>query len=392
MIEQSRPLSLLLALASLFIIIFGIQATAPILNPILLAAVITIAVLPLPGKFMKRGLPGWLGLVLTVVIVVGVMVLVMLLVVGGISRLGLLLPTYAQSIAQRSAEVTAGMEGSVEQTTATTATLDPAAVGNGIAWMIGVIGNGLVTVFTALLIFVFMLFAAINLPSSSRASLKLDMPIVERVSGLTADVRKYLGVTTMINLLVALGDTVLLLILGVDLAFLWGILSWVLGYIPAVGFWLALIPPTILAWAELGPSTALIVFLGYVLINGSVQNFVQPKMMGDNLNISPVVVFLSLFIWSFMLGSMGALLAVPLTLLIISTLDSFESTRWMVTLIRVTPHRQDEAEQQKARKQIRGLWERARVFVRPEVAIKEMEGGVQPPLPLETTKRNEDGQ
>jgi hypothetical protein len=86
-----------------------------------------------------------------------------------------------------------------------------------------------------------------------------------------------------------------------------------------------------------------------------------------------------------MLGSMGALLAVPLTLLIISTLDSFESTRWMVTLIRVAPHRQDEVEQQKARKQISGLWERAKGFVRPEGTVKKVDGSVQPPLPLEAT-------
>ena len=78
------------------------------------------------------------------------------------------------------------------------------------------------------------------------------------------------------------------------------------------GFWLALIPPVMLAYAESGAGLALIVFLGYVLINGSVQNIVQPKLMGDQLNLSPLVVVASLFIWTWILGPIGALIAVPM--------------------------------------------------------------------------------
>jgi predicted PurR-regulated permease PerM len=88
-----------------------------------------------------------------------------------------------------------------------------------------------------------------------------------------------------------------------------------------------MIPPVLVAWQLQGPQTAVLVFLGYVLINGSVQNVVQPRLMGQGLSISPVVVLISLFVWGWLLGGVGAILAVPLTLLIIAILESSKDTR-----------------------------------------------------------------
>lgn len=206
-----------------------------------------------------------------------------------------------------------------------------------------------------------MLSAAVTLPRVERLNLSADNHIVARLSDLTEDVRHYVSIMTVINFLVGLGDAILLWILGVDFALLWGILAWFLGYIPTVSFWLALIPPTILAWAQFGWTTALIVFIGYVLINGMVQTFLQPKIMGDRLRISPLVVFVSLFVWGWLLGGIGAILAVPLTLLIFGFLDSFEVTRWLVTLLRITLERRDD-EQREALERLRGLWDRVSVF------------------------------
>jgi predicted PurR-regulated permease PerM len=132
-----------------------------------------------------------------------------------------------------------------------------------------------------------------------------------------------------------------------------------MGYIPSIGFWLALIPPVLLAWAKYGVQQALIVFLMYVLINGAVQNLLQPKMMGDRLKISPVVVFVSLFVWAWLLGGIGAILAVPCTLLIVSILDSFDSTRWLVALIRVGTE-SEPGEKLAAIDQLKNSWGRVR--------------------------------
>jgi predicted PurR-regulated permease PerM len=179
------------------------------------------------------------------------------------------------------------------------------------------------------------------------------------VANLTEDVRKYMTILTGVNLLVGLGNTILLLILGVDFAVLWGLLAWFMGYIPSIGFIIALIPPVLMAYAQYGLQTALIVLIGYVVINGGVQNFIQPRIMGQGLRISPVVVFVALFIWGYLLGGIGAILAVPLTLLVLIIMENFEGSSTVAVLLRYTGE-EKRAERQAAANKLKGLWERAK--------------------------------
>jgi AI-2 transport protein TqsA len=151
---------------------------------------------------------------------------------------------------------------------------------------------------------------------------------------------------------------------------LWGILAWFMGYIPSIGFIIALIPPLIIAWAQNGWTTALIVLVGYILINGSIQNFVQPKIMGQGLRISPVVVFVSLFVWAYLLGGIGAILAVPMTLLVLTILENFESTRTLTVLMRYTGEK-EEGERRAAIEQVKGLYTKARASFSSSTPAKE---------------------
>lgn len=106
---------------------------------------------------------------------------------------------------------------------------------------------------------------------------------------------------------------------------------------------------------QYGLQTALIVLIGYIVINGGVQNFYQPKVMGDRLKISPVVVFVGLFVWGYLLGGIGAILAVPMTLLVLILLENFESTRPLVILFRYTGEEKKE-ERKAARAYVQDLW------------------------------------
>ncbi len=220
--------------------------------------------------------------------------------------------------------------------------------------------------FLVMLIFAFMLSAALALPSSARLGLQADHPLVRKAAALTEDVRRYVTLTTSLNLLTGIGNTLLLLALGVGPAVLWGLLSWFMGYIPAIGFWVAMLPPLALAFVEHGFTGALIVFLGYTLINGTVENLVKPRRMGRRLKISPVVVVISLFIWGWLLGIVGAVLSTPLTLLILSVLELFEGTRWVATLLRTTGTGEEAVvgERQEALGRVRGLWDRGVAAVR----------------------------
>jgi predicted PurR-regulated permease PerM len=336
----------------MIVILFGIRASASILNPILLAAVITITVLPVPSRLTKRGMPGWLALVVSILMVVLLLGLVIATVFFSVTKLAVELPQYMASASLQANSDISATTGSETSAQIEQVTLSLGAVAQDI---LASVLDLLVQFGLALAIFFFMISAALSLPVPSRVGIDPGTPIIHRVSALTEDVRKYMTVLTGVNFLVGLGDTVFLLFMGVDYALLWGLLAWFMGYIPSIGFIIALIPPVLMAYAQYGLQTALVVLIAYVLINGGIQNFYQPKVMGDRLKISPVVVFIGLFIWGYLLGGIGAILAVPLTLLVLIIMENFEGTRHLAVLMRYTGE-EKQAERKEAAKQVKGLW------------------------------------
>jgi predicted PurR-regulated permease PerM len=136
----------------------------------------------------------------------------------------------------------------------------------------------------------------------------------QKVTELAAEIRKYVSISAFTGFLTAVGNLILLLILGVDFAVLWAFLSFLFSFIPNIGFILSVIPPAFIALGDTGLTAALIVIVGFVVINGIVENVIKPRYMGDELDMSLFVIFLSLVIWTWILGAMGAILAIPLTI------------------------------------------------------------------------------
>jgi AI-2 transport protein TqsA len=387
----------LVAVAAAIIILFGVRSLAFILAPLAVAMVITIAILPLPGWFTKKGLKPGLALILTILAVVGVLAAVAFITIGSIGKLAGYLPSYAANLSMQtsstgtssttaetalsslmgsSAPVTA--TSTIQSSTAVTPTAGsgslPSLTGlnlsslsslvspsqaSGLASAIVVAaGKMIANIFMVLFIFAFMLSAAFSLQGrKSIAGFSADSASVANVQQFTAEVRQYVSILTVINFLVAIGDTILLALLGIPFALLWGILAFFMGYIPSIGWWISLIPPFLIAWAQFGLGTALVVLVAYVVINGGVQNIIQPRMMGKGLRISPLVVFVSVIVWATLLGGMGALIAVPLTMIVMKILDSSESTRWIAAVMRVGSGTDEEqtGEEKQAFERLRGL-------------------------------------
>jgi AI-2 transport protein TqsA len=369
---SSRLTVYLVGAAAIVIILFGIRSSASIINPILLAAVITITVLPIPSRLTKRGMPGWLALVLTILMVVLILGLVIATVFFSITKLTTELPTYMASASQQASADLSSTTDSETSTQVEQVTLSISPVAQS---MLASALDLLVQFGLALAIFFFMISAALSLPAPSRLGLDPDMPVISRVTALTEDVRKYMTVLTGVNFLVGMGDTIFLLFMGVDYAVLWGLLAWFMGYIPSIGFIIALIPPVLMAYAQYGLQSALVVLIAYVLINGGIQNFYQPKVMGDRLRISPVIVFIGLFVWGYLLGGIGAILAVPMTLMVLIIMENFEGTRPLAILMRYTGEEKKE-ERQAAAKDIKGLWGKVRgTFSQVDELEKDVEKG-----------------
>jgi predicted PurR-regulated permease PerM len=354
---QGRLVIYLVGAASIFVILFGIRGSASIINPILLAVVITVTVLPIPSRLTKRGMPGWLALVVSILMVVLILGLVIATVFFSVAKLSTELPAYMANASQQAAEDLSTVEGA--ETSAQQVEVVTTSVGPIMQGLLASVLDLLVVFGLALVIFFFMISAAMSLPTPARMGLDPTNPAIGRVASLTEDVRKYMTVLTGINFLVGLGDAVFLWFMGVDYALLWGMLAWFMGYIPSIGFIIALIPPVLMAYAMYGLNTALIVLVGYILINGGVQNFIQPKIMGESLKISPVVVFVGLFIWGYLLGGIGAILAVPMTLMVLIIMENFEGTRPLAILMRYTGDKKEDKEEEElkeAKQHVKGLW------------------------------------
>jgi predicted PurR-regulated permease PerM len=280
--------------------------------------------------------PSWLSLLITLVILIVAGVLFLGIMFISVSRLVETIPTYSDQLNASIADFQKWLDGIGFDTLnfSSLEILSPdailAMIANLTKGLIGAIANAAFM----LMILIFMILEANGFSTKFKKQSQAGHPFLDRCATLGRDVRKYVVITTQINFMVGLVDTILLIIVGVPFPVLWGILSWLLGYIPSIGFWLALIPPVLLAFITIGWEAALIVFLGYVLINGSVQNFLSPKLMGKGLNLSALVVVLSLFFWSWIFGIVGGLLSSLLTITVIRLiLESSEDTMWLANLL-----------------------------------------------------------
>ncbi|RZI84956.1 MAG: AI-2E family transporter, partial [Microbacterium sp.] len=157
-------------------------------------------------------------------------------------------------------------------------------------------------------------------------------------------VRQYMAVSAGFGFVVAVLDAGALMIMGVPGAFVWGVLSFVTNFIPNIGFVIGVVPPAVIALLEGGPGTMLAVIIVYTVINFVVQSVIQPRIIGDQVGLSATLTFLSLVFWAALIGPLGALLAVPLSLLLKALLvDSDPEARWVIPLISGKPEEAEPA-------------------------------------------------
>jgi AI-2 transport protein TqsA len=157
----------------------------------------------------------------------------------------------------------------------------------------------------------------------------------ETCGRIAAMFRGYVGVTVLVSLVTGLASAAWAFALGLDLALTWGVLNFLLNFIPVVGNILGIIPPTLFALLQFGGWTwPLVTFIGYAVLQVGISNFVYPWLQGQRLSLSPAVVIVALAFWSWVWGIGGALLAVPLTAAGTIICDQFGSTRWIAQLLR----------------------------------------------------------
>jgi predicted PurR-regulated permease PerM len=297
----------------------GVQAFSDVVAPIFLGLVLSITVQPLRRLPARHGLPGWLGTVLSLVAVYGIVAaLLFILVVSGI-QLAALLQDYAPQFQDFLADVDQQLTDAGFDTTEIQAVAAQASPGKLIDFATQLLG-GVAGILGSVSFLVLLLFFTVTDAARFTANLARISPAGQRLAdafGLFATgSRRYLVVATVFGAIVAVLDVIALSILDIRYAWLWGLLAFVTNYIPNVGFIIGLLPPTILALLDHDPATALAVVVTYCVINVVLQSVIQPRVVGNTVGLSGTLSFLSLIVWTSVLGGVGALLAVPASLLV----------------------------------------------------------------------------
>ncbi|MHC4238089.1 MAG: AI-2E family transporter, partial [Planctomycetota bacterium] len=201
--------------------------------------------------------------------------------------------------------------------------------------LIAQVGNILTKGFLIYLTTIFILLEASILPGKIKAAMKNNTATFDNLAGIADDVKKYLAMKTVISFGTGVLITIWLIVLDVKYPIVWGLVAFLLNFVPNIGSILAAIPACILAilQPELGPGTVALTAMGYLVVNVVIGNFIEPRLMGQRLGLSTLVVFLSLVFWGWVLGPVGMLLSVPLTMAVKIALQSHPDTRKLAILL-----------------------------------------------------------
>ncbi len=195
------------------------------------------------------------------------------------------------------------------------------------------LGGVLTNTFFVFLTFVFILSEAAGFPNKLRAVFNDKNTDMEKYSQIILGVNRYLGIKTLTSLGTGISISIWLVVQGVDFPLMWGVFAFLLNYIPNIGSIIAAVPAVLLALIQLGPLAAGICALGFLIVNTLVGSVIEPKVMGQGIGLSALVVFLSLAFWGWVLGPVGMLLSVPLTMAVKIALGGKESTKWLSILL-----------------------------------------------------------
>lgn len=332
-------LKYLMMAASFIIIIAGMKAAQTILVPFLLSVFISIICSPLLFWFRRKGLPMWgaLASVIAIVLLAGAMFI--LLITSSINDFSQSLPVYQETLKEKISGI-ASLLANSGITLPHKKILEYVDPGSAIGFASNIL-SGLGNVFSnAFLIFITVIFILLEAATFHAKLLQISGPLNKNMDffkTFISKVNRYMVIKTWISLSVGVLVTIWLTILGVDYPILWGTLTFIMNFVPVIGSILAAVPAILLAFVQLGALYAILAACGYIVFNIVMENFVEPHFMGKGLGLSTLIIFLSLIFWGWVLGPVGMVLSIPLTMAVKIGFSSSEKTRWIGTLMDSEP-------------------------------------------------------
>ncbi|GGE90658.1 AI-2E family transporter [Mycetocola zhadangensis] len=314
-----RATIILLSLGGGAAALFGLAAVQTVAAPVALSLVLTICAHPVRGALERIRVPRGVATILAILLVFALLAGFVAALLIALTQFTTLLPQYVTQLEQIGQDFAAWLEkiGVGAKTADTIITgLEPANLLDFVAGLLGGLTGIVFSLVVILTLVMLMALDATYLPTLLSQLRRIRPTLVAALVGYAASVRRYMVAATGLGLLQSTMNFIALVILGVPAPLLWSLLSFICSYIPNVGYFLAIIPPTIFGLLVGGWPTAIAVILVYGIINVIVQSIVQPFLVSNVVALNQTITFVSVLFWTPVLGPVGAVLAVPLTLLV----------------------------------------------------------------------------
>ena len=323
-------------LAAFVVIVAGVKTASPIIVTLLVALFVALVCAPLSLGLQRRGMPTVLAVLVVLVLLLALIAGLSAVIGGSVNAFRAAIPTYEARLAEQ-------LQSLLSLAASYDIPIDPnqirqsisssgvfSLISNLLAALGGLLTNG----FLILLIVVFILMEAASMPEKVRVAFnRKEQEPFEAFTQFMGHLNKYLAIKTFVSILTGVTAALWCLYLDIDFPLVLGLIAFLLNYIPTLGSIIAAIPAVMLAFMQFGPSVAGITALGYVAINVGYGNVMEPRLQGRGLGLSPMVVFLSLIFWGWLLGLVGILLAVPLTMTAKLAFEETPRYRWLATLL-----------------------------------------------------------
>ncbi|HYI59761.1 MAG TPA: AI-2E family transporter [Microlunatus sp.] len=335
------PFFSVLVVAGLIVICAGLRSAASIVAPVFLVITLVITVAPLRALLVSRRWPSWLASAVTLLAIYCLLILILGSVVFAVVRLVETLPQYASAFEQiftSSLSLAERLGFGRQQIEQLASSVQPSSLAGPAQSLLSGVSGGLSLLLLIVTVVIFLAFESGSMRERLAVVRETRPHIADGLVNFGGRVRRYWIVTTVFGFIVAVLDVIGLLIIGVPLYVTWGVLAFVTNYIPNIGFILGVIPPALIALLDGGVGSAIAVVAVYTGINIVVQTIIQPRFTGDAVGISATVAFASLIFWAYVLGTLGALLAIPATLFVKSLLlDNSVPASWVNALVTSSP-------------------------------------------------------
>ena len=323
MSDSTQPERILYALAAIALVLGAVKAAAGLLVPTLLALFIAIVCTQPMYWMIERGLPRALAILIMVFVLLGVSSLMPVVIGGSFVQFSAELPRYQAGVDQLLEQAGSWLSDYGYDAEKLRTFFDPAAALRWVQIILAALGGILSRYFLIMLLVIFIL---IDVPRSLNDGNTTAGKIIRTV-------QHYFAIKTFTSLLTGVLIAIWLMILDVQYPWLWGFIAFLFNFIPNIGSVLAAVPVLLLSLLFDGYIAALVVMVGYVVINVGISNALEPRIMGQQLGLKFVWIFVSLIAWGWILGPVGMLFAVPLTMTLRIVADNHPSTRWLSDML-----------------------------------------------------------